>query len=1070
MLKPNPQGSLFAASFRLENDVVNAINWLSRPDFQFDSDFDFKAHADVSDMFKINPEAFIGTRNSDEWFFREVALAQELQDRRIISQAGAAGIGAAMLAGVLSPTVLLPIGGAARAATVIAGSAKAAVWTVVGVGIQETVLQHNQQFRTAAETAISISTAAVIGGILGGAVRYLDPLGMNGIGRSIASDMVTGGRTSQAPITPSSVGGRHTLRGPDGRFITVEAMKRLEGNDRSIGAAVTPFEDLPVINMAHDVGKPAKAFGFEKLLRKLNPIMLVGSSEIQAARWFMNQLDSGGIYYEHNIKGVITAPGGDILSLVATWDATIIQAIRKQRELFNEAYYKAGKGGAFRARFALGDAKIFAHEMTNASRMKQEGLVHPIPEVVAGMEAYENVFKLLITRAIKQKMPGFVDVPVEGAMRRAFQHVRQDFTNENLTEFRKIIRENAVEVMKKASQGISRADVIKKLGIDTTDLAIMGPDGKPLIVLKDSTDYLTDFEIDDWADAIMRKVSDRLTNSMQRHGTATAMIEMPENAWQFYYINPTKTWSSSKMMFGEFLEPDIEKIARSYVRTMSASVELHARFGVVNPSKMESPNIPIWTRINDQFFKAEEAAAGNPKKLAKLAKHKVEIEQAIETQVGRLLHTWGQPVHPTSIMSRAARAFLQVNTMRLMGGVVPASIPDLARPIMKFGFMNNMRHGLIPLIQTFSNPRYRMSVREALLSGALRDVHMHGRTNAYADLLDEFQYGSMPERALQVGTSFMGRIALFDYWNQAVKGYSASVLLGTMIDAIDTLATTGKLSGRQSMMFSSINLSRDDMLKIHKAMRTGDGGSEIAPGVFLPNTESWVDQGLVQRFRASLVRAIDDTIVTPGLDRPGWVDGMTAGRLASQFRSFTLSSTMKVGLAGLQDLRAGNIAQIVTGVPISLALGLISYYTWASAFGPGSRPRKKMLKLFKAALDGDTEAWKRLADEAIDRSGLIGVFAEAIRFAERVPALAPHVRLGEVPTSRSPFVDPLLDIFGPSIGFLKNASTVLTSIHDPTSMTFNKGKTLLPYQNVFYLRWGLDQVRDAAKRQLGINN
>ena len=80
------------------------------------------------------------------------------------------------------------------------------------------------------------------------------------------------------------------------------------------------------------------------------------------------------------------------------------------------------------------------------------------------------------------------------------------------------------------------------------------------------------------------------------------------------------------------------------------------------------------------------------------------------------------------------------------------------------------------------------------------------------------------------------------------------------------------------------------------------------------------------------------------------------------------------------------------------------------------------------------------------------------------------VRFGDVPGSRSPFVEPFVDLLGPSAGFLKNASAVLTSLHDPTSMTFNKGKTLLPYQNVFYMRWGLDRVRDAAKRQLGINN
>jgi len=1267
---PKPRGSVMGAGFRLENDIVNAINWLSRPIFQFDPDFDFKAHADVSDMFKINPEAFIGTRNSEDWFFREVALAQELQDRQIIHQAGAAGIGAAMLAGVLSPTVLLPIGGAARAATVMAGSARAAVWTVGAVSIQEAILQTNQEFRTGAETAIGISTAAVIGGILGGAVRYLDPLGMDGIAKNIAADINSGGRTYQAPITPSAVGGRWSLRGLDGRFITVEELKRIEGNfrvkadpdkplfidtrgtgvrfhgskepitslapdsytsrnfygqgfystdaaavgkgyakgdtgilykviektkikafnlekvipkwlitalkdddialdalsfenavgepivkttrdlfdelrntqlvsadeiqetmslitnaiekqgfnaldhvggsrtktaphavriyldpektikitevsedkillefagDRSIGAALTPQEVLDEFQpsfIEHDALGLAPSGGLAKLLRPTNPGLRLASSEHQPVRLFQSQMDSLGLYYNVNFQGGVTAPGGDIISRVAVWDGTMIEAIMEQQRLFTKAYFKAKKGGAFRAFFAFGESKQFSREITLGLHLKARGLTHEIPEVVQAGAAYQKHFEALLRRAIELKMKGFEDVPLEGAFRRALQHVRAEHSVEHWNKFNEVINENAVEVLRRTSQGLTRAQAIKRLELDDHDLAITGKDGKPLHDFDEmSNDLLSDQEIASWAFQITDKVSARLTRSMQRHGTVTAMIKMPKNAWEFYYIDPVKTWSNG-MTFGEFLEQDIEKIARSFTRTMAAHIEMQRVWGVVNPTKLEAKGIPLWSRIEASFRTAKEEAseAGDKKLLAKIVAEERQVEIDIETQAGRILHTWGQPADPMSIGSRLGRGALQVSTIRLMGGVTFASVPDLGRPILKLGFMNTYDHGLKPLMASMvgGDKTFKIRSKQSILWGANTDVYQHGRLQAMSDLMNDFEFGNRLERGLQYMTSKMGLVALFDYWNQMIKGFTANVLMGTMIEAIDAIVE-GSSTKWQRTLLASLNLSQDDIFAIYKAMRTPDGGTEIQPNIFLPNSESWSIE-LAHRFKAAIVRGVKDTIVTPGLERPSWTDGTQAGQIIAQFRSFTFSSTLKVGLAGAQDLRAGNMGQIMAGVPFSLALGLFSYYIWASAFGPGSGPREKMLNEFRAALDGDLQALGRLADESIDRSGLIGLLTEATRFAERVPSLAPFVRFGDVPSARSPHIDPLLDLFGPTVGLLKNASAVLTSIHDPTSMTFNKGKTLLPYQNVFYLRWGLDQVRDAAKRQLGINN
>ena len=129
-------------------------------------------------MFNMKPEAFVGIGSDREWMWMEQKLYQELEDRRTVAAAGWKGVAAAMAAGALSPTILLPAGAGARATTVGRAAISAATWTAIGIGAQEAVLQKNQEFRTVGETAIGVGTGAILGGMLGGAVRWLDPLDM----------------------------------------------------------------------------------------------------------------------------------------------------------------------------------------------------------------------------------------------------------------------------------------------------------------------------------------------------------------------------------------------------------------------------------------------------------------------------------------------------------------------------------------------------------------------------------------------------------------------------------------------------------------------------------------------------------------------------------------------------------------------------------------------------------------------------------------------------------------------------------------------------------------------------
>lgn len=135
----------------------------------------------------------VGTKYEDHWksFTRsnnrqysealKRQIDREEDDRRTISAAGTLGVVSAMAAGVLDPTILIPVGGEVAAA----GKAGGAAWKVgrgaaagaraaaIGTTAQELALQGTQETRTAQESAFAIGGSIVLGGLLGGAVGAL---------------------------------------------------------------------------------------------------------------------------------------------------------------------------------------------------------------------------------------------------------------------------------------------------------------------------------------------------------------------------------------------------------------------------------------------------------------------------------------------------------------------------------------------------------------------------------------------------------------------------------------------------------------------------------------------------------------------------------------------------------------------------------------------------------------------------------------------------------------------------------------------------------------------------------
>jgi DNA-binding transcriptional ArsR family regulator len=524
-----------------------------------------------------------------------------------------------------------------------------------------------------------------------------------------------------------------------------------------------------------------------------------------------------------------------------------------------------------------------------------------------------------------------------------------------------------------------------------------------------------------------------------------------------------------------FLEMDAERLMMTYVRTMAPDIELARAFGEFAPDfgrneqflKLDEEYNAVLKRDLEQMKAGVNPATGKPKtytqeQMDKYAKDKADDYTAqrrdLEAVIGRMRHTWGVPKDPRGFGARAARIASNVNVLRFMSNVAISSIPDLGRPIMKYGLLRTFKDGYVPFVKALAEGNF--TPRQLRIMGAALDVSLHSRAAQVYDIGDYMVRGSKFEKGLEYATSKIGLLGLFDYWTAAMKQISGAVANARAMDAIELVAGGGKGSQKdidEATRFLAANGIDDDYaLRIWKELE--NGGGEVVGGQRWPNTEDWIDGEARTAYNAMLVREVDNSIVTPGVERPLMVDANPYQRLLFQFKSFGMSSTTKTFLAGAQGMRQGDMA-FVTGGIISLALGTLSYYTYANIAGGPIKER------MEAALASGE--WEVFADEAINRSGLLGIGAD-IQSAFAATPLADYATFsGERSTRRGG--DNLLEtLMGPSADLAGRATNIVSGIggtitdQDASEMAWGDLRRIAPLQNHFLLRKFYDMIEEAA--------
>lgn len=502
----------------------------------------------------------------------------------------------------------------------------------------------------------------------------------------------------------------------------------------------------------------------------------------------------------------------------------------------------------------------------------------------------------------------------------------------------------------------------------------------------------------------------------------------------------------SSLKIAKFLENDVEKAMRIYIRTLAGDIELTKAFG--DPLATD-----FFKKIGDEFATARDALRnavdkkGKPlteqvkqKELLKLLEQEKEVKRTLLALIGRIRHTWGVPQNPTGWGARAASTMLDLNTARLMGKVLVSSIADPGRVLQKHSLTKTLKVASTAYISGLKS--LKLNAREAKLYGAALDPIIHSRSHAITDVMEDIGQYSKIERGIKFLSSKIGLVGLFDYWTSAWKQLAAGVVNLRLLDAIDiTLHGGGTVAERKaaSTLLAHVGLVGDYPALVWKELTNNEGG-ELINGVWHPNTANWTNKEVQQAFRAAAVGLIDSTIITPGIERPLMMDANLLGKLIFQFKSFATASTTKTIMAGLQQRDAA----FVNGVMVSLALGALSYYLWSVATSN---------ETYEEMQNADLGRW---ADEAIRRSGQDGIFGVVKDVAEKTPLLQKYASFSGSRTGQRREGDLLEALFGPTSNLLKNAQQVILGLDEPTKSTLHSLRLLLPYQNLIVFSRFLD--------------
>lgn len=1060
----------FGAAFRQENSLVSA--WDAITDWEFvgpRKNLDFNPFDELVDT-KYEPfmDRLADADNPAELEILKRKIDSELEDKRILNEGGGLSILTRFVAGALDPINFIPIGGmfiqsargvgAARGAAAFAkaagkGAVTGAIVGAVGAAISETTLAGLQETRDIEEVKTGIGAGALFGGILGGAARSFAFFNARPKVRPVKVTVPTGGTiadfkvTKEVDITPE----QGFVRMTDG------LTKDLTINDTEAGDALhtsainylnsdtsqplsVPFET----SITADTITGTMAEGLAKVTSGFTPETFLLNSPSATVRGLYSRLADQSFFTNRNFQDEATAFS------VETKVRTIVEGLTGKSTFTLKELFKQYEARVRNKELAPGEVRLdFKNFKEQASRAARRNDAHPISEVRQASEVYrKNIFRPVGQDAVTHKViDGFIELP-DGesflpriyarakiladrvgfidALKRGFRSrdidLRRKFDSlkKNLTNARQKLRETP-----KAEKQLRKEieDEIKQIEDQLAEFKAEPPD-QPLT----DEDYT---EIAELATAHILKHQDGLVRSTGI-GATKGLLRNRKLDIETHFIE-------------DFLENDIDEIARRYTRAYVPEIELRKTFGDDIDEAFEG----IKRQIREEYDELMVDAADDPKKIKELNKRFSEDEKYISALIARLRGTpIGSAVDPDSIITQAALTVRTWNFTTSLGGLGISQLPDFSRIIQIDGFTTLFSTALDGVIA--NKAAFRMATEEALEAGAGWNVVLNeSRALKFSDIRNPVYEGNKVTQGMQAFGNFFSSLSLAPRIDDARIKFASVIAQRRTLRTIDK-AMAGQASKKEIAELRRFGISKEMQERISTEWKRH---GEIDGKIFIANTKRWADQDAVFTYRAALNHQLSFYSTTPSIGTmPLWMD-TEIGKTFGQFMSFMFAANNKILIAGLQQPDA----RMMSSLAANMAMSMMVYAYKEIAAG--------------RELPDDPREW---IAGGVDESGIFGVLAVINDYTSDLTGGLISARRALLLDDQIRPIDSTRDVarvLGPSFSKVADFTT-LFKIGNPANNWSERDtraiRRLIPMQNLFYIRFLFDRIESRINKHFHI--
>ena len=979
-------GESFEAGFRQYSPAPSIMRMIENFDFEDDPSYDPLADEQIPEGYEWR---FLNSASAEETAMRLERLDADLKDLDIIENGNLLAIG---MGGLVSPLIVSPVG------TYKTLSNTSFLKRFIGSAAFTTALYAPEEFLIAsqnegrsefAQTLIPLIGAGVVGGTVGGF-----------FGRRITQN-----------INPAD---EFAQEGEEGIF-------------RSAGSMANPESPIVLKSLMDQEALAETGIKLEKL--KWNPVTRLTQSLNLTSRKIASQLvDMGGVIQKKVRGGSVTGESMD-QSVETNFRTRYLSMLMDSIRISDEAYLAfrglvAKEGDIGRSIQMLGQKSADFIKRTKTlsevgfrervSKAIRNGGVDEVsdnatPHVTKAAQGYKKLFDGIKKEAndvklfeiqIRKEIKGLKELVAKGKARpdqvmeaeRRLASLKQGgvLLNTALGYVPKLVRID--KVMANESRFINKVSTWHQQAYQSSKKE---GDDFAIDVMMDYTKSKPFFDLDEGA-------SSQIDWITQASGTKARKYDIPDKVIE------------------EFLENDIEVLARHHTKTMGIDIELTRSFGDISMKKI----LKQIAEEYDELIKKAPTTAERQKLKQGLADDLRDIKGLRD----RLRGTYGASKDPHNMTSRFVRQMKSFNVLVGMGGAAVSSIPDIVRPVMVEGLKNVYEHGFRNMFKQNRKLLKSLQLRELRQASIAVDATLGLRANSFSDIGDLFGSRFAIERALNQSTGIFFLINGLNYWNQAMKEFSGNIISLRMTSAIMSDWTKLSKTDRRKLLANGIDAN--DHARMQKMIKAN--GQKI-DGEWVANTDYWSDIMMVRKFRNALNQSVERTIITPGAgDRALWTS-TEFGSLITQFKGYGQGATVRLLTSGLQE----KDASFWQGAMLLVALASIVNETKKIQYG----------------IDKE-QTYTELLIDAVDRSGALGWFTDVNNSIEKLS----DYRLGLRPMMGKkegylPIGAKLGAIFGPTASNITTAGSVATDVltGEADDKTLRSARFILPTGNLPYL-------------------